>query len=525
MTKSFTLLPTLISQHYSNDELALLANTLGVDPENIFPSGSTNPIKAQKLYMNIYRNGRIFELLQLVHEQKPTLPLSPYLHLLMVGYTAYPPDEIKKMYVDLYADEQGLYYDTNTEKQAQKIQEYYETNDRAQAFFDMVASKFPPVKNTPYLNPALEQTSATNPISPSSQEPEYVNFDININPSGIENVYHVTAVTGTRQTQNIARQTLPDDSSFTATLAMFQNLLVNEASVTKLGQLIHRFLFPSEVSELFKIIKDQNKVRVRINIFGESLQLHQIPWEYCRFDEEFLATDLSTPIVRFIPTDQEATSLQVPEKMRVLVALASPADKNEIDIEAEAANIRKALSPIEESGKIELRIHEHMTNDDLIDEFMDFEPHVFHFVGHGGTKDNGEGFILLEDDEGNASEFDAEDMMTLIKTANEATKLVIFAACESGVAGAEAEQVANGGFMGLGPRILKEVPAVIAMQYVVPQATAFAFTQNMYKYLSRGEPLDKAVTRSRISLYLKGKDKVFWGIPVLFMRSPDGKIW
>ena len=526
-------LPSLLNDAFlSVNDVDTFARNLTLDPENVFSPNDNKIGRLQKIHRIAIQRMYILNYLVEAHKAAPHIRISDQLHLILLYSMIFSPEEVTKQYVEIYANKDGTYTGYNAETQARMIQEHYKATNKEAEFYGMVAEKFTQVGDYAFLHPShkaeipLPEPQNNDPSRPKKEETTYVDFDININPTDSEGVYQVTAVSGNAQTQNIARQTLPEDASFNDTLMMLQSLFVDEASVTKLGEMIHSFLFPEEVSRLFTKVKTQhNDVRIRINIFGESLRLHQIPWEYCRFDNEFFATDLSTPVVRFIPAFQEGATLQTPEQMRVLVALSSPADQSPINVSKEAARIQRALAPLEKSGKIVLQIHEHMNNDDLIDEFMDFQPHIFHFVGHGGTKENGEGFILLEDWEGNTAEFDAEDMMTLVKTTNGATKLVIFAACESGVAGAEAEAVENGGFMGMGPRILKEVPAVIAMQYTVPQETAFDFTKNVYAALAKGEPLDRAVTRSRIRIYLKGKDKVFWGIPVLFMRSPDGKIW
>ncbi|MCZ7669035.1 MAG: CHAT domain-containing protein [Chloroflexi bacterium] len=69
------------------------------------------------------------------------------------------------------------------------------------------------------------------------------------------------------------------------------------------------------------------------------------------------------------------------------------------------------------------------------------------------------------------------------------------------------------------------IPAVVGMQYPVPDQTAITFSQMFYQFLADGEPLDAAVTKARMGVFFSGTDKVYWGIPVLFMTSNDGVIW
>ena len=80
--------------------------------------------------------------------------------------------------------------------------------------------------------------------------------------------------------------------------------------------------------------------------------------------------------------------------------------------------------------------------------------------------------------------------------------------------------------MGLAPTLVDGgLPAVVAMQYDLPNVAAQPFMQTLYEFLALGKPLDTAVTEARIGLDFNILESPYWGIPVLFMRSPDGNIW
>jgi len=99
-------------------------------------------------------------------------------------------------------------------------------------------------------------------------------------------------------------------------------------------------------------------------------------------------------------------------------------------------------------------------------------------------------------------------------------KVVILNACKT------AKQDARAAIMGVAPALVAaEIPAVIAMQFNVPDKTALGFTRDLYRFLVSGYPLDTAVTEMRIGAYIGADDRYFWGIPVLFMIAPDGVIW
>jgi hypothetical protein len=67
----------------------------------------------------------------------------------------------------------------------------------------------------------------------------------------------------------------------------------------------------------------------------------------------------------------------------------------------------------------------------------------------------------------------------------------------------------------------------MAMQFKVPQKTAYIFSRNLYEALTLGKPLDQAVTEMRLAAYLDvdARDQNYWGIPVLYLRARDGVIW
>jgi hypothetical protein len=99
-------------------------------------------------------------------------------------------------------------------------------------------------------------------------------------------------------------------------------------------------------------------------------------------------------------------------------------------------------------------------------------------------------------------------------------KVVILNACKT------AAHNARDAIMGVAPALVRAgIPAVIAMQFNVPDKTALGFTRDMYRFLAMGRPLDSAVTEMRIGAYIGSSDKYFWGIPAIFMRAPDGVIW
>ena len=75
------------------------------------------------------------------------------------------------------------------------------------------------------------------------------------------------------------------------------------------------------------------------------------------------------------------------------------------------------------------------------------------------------------------------------------------------------------------------IPAIIAMQYEVEDEPAIVFNDALYTTLSSGLSLDEAMSAGRLAM-LKSVDLedskkscVEWGVPVLYSRLVDGKVF
>jgi uncharacterized membrane protein HdeD (DUF308 family) len=64
---------------------------------------------------------------------------------------------------------------------------------------------------------------------------------------------------------------------------------------------------------------------------------------------------------------------------------------------------------------------------------------------------------------------------------------------------------------------------VVAMQYQITDHAAIEFSRAFYESLADGLPVDTAVTEARVSVSMDSM--LEWGTPVLYMRSPDGRLF
>jgi hypothetical protein len=63
----------------------------------------------------------------------------------------------------------------------------------------------------------------------------------------------------------------------------------------------------------------------------------------------------------------------------------------------------------------------------------------------------------------------------------------------------------------------------VAMQYEVTDKAAIEFSRDFYEAVADGLPVDAAVAEARTAVSMKSA--LEWGTPVLYMRSPDGRIF
>jgi tetratricopeptide (TPR) repeat protein len=71
--------------------------------------------------------------------------------------------------------------------------------------------------------------------------------------------------------------------------------------------------------------------------------------------------------------------------------------------------------------------------------------------------------------------------------------------------------------------VRRGVPAVVAMQYQITDSAAIEFSRAFYESLADGLPVDAAVTEARVAVSMGSM--LEWGTPVLYLRSPDGRIF
>jgi hypothetical protein len=358
-----------------------------------------------------------------------------------------------------------------------------------------------------------------------------------------------------------AEAQLDDGSFFRGELHLDRkDLLLAEHEPEKYGLQLFYALLAGPIRQAYDLAAGQaqaqtgGRLRVRLWIDAGAAELHALPWERLyhvwRGQPVPLAASTQTPFSRYTALPiAEPEPLTAPA-LCILIAISNPRDLppglHPINVESEVENLRRALGNLRQAGRVkvtlvpgrtglspELRqrleddgyqVHDGVTS---LDNVFRLLPgcHVFHFLGHGVFRrqgERGEGVTTLffeKEDETWEAMKDGE-LVTGLDALGPLPHLVFLAACETAVRDPDAEHP----FVGLGPKLVKAgVPAVVAMQDVVPMDLARQLTGDFYRHLIEDGLVDLALNRARLLLFeAQGTE---WAIPVLFTRLKDGQLF
>jgi hypothetical protein len=266
--------------------------------------------------------------------------------------------------------------------------------------------------------------------------------------------------------------------------------------------------------------REDKGLRMRLRL-GTAPELAQLPWEYLysKSADRFLSLSKYTPLIRYLDLPERVRPLHIKPPLKVLVACASPSDYAALDVEREWENLRRATLELQENELVTLDRLDGATLDLLERRLGRGEYHIFHFIGHGGfDRQTDDGVLLLQDRAGRGRSVSAAHFGTLLRD-HRKLRLAILNACEG------ARSAVGDPFSGVAQSLVRQgIPAVIAMQFEVSDEAAITFAQGFYTAVADGQPIDAALAQARKAIFFEGLETE-WGTPVLYLRSPDGRIF
>lgn len=298
-----------------------------------------------------------------------------------------------------------------------------------------------------------------------------------------------------------------------------------EQSVQDFGQKLFDALLTGQVCSLYDTSlrqAEQQGQGLRLKLRIQSPKLAALPWEFL-YDPrqgEYVCLSRNTPVVRYLELPRPVRPLTVSPPLHILGMIASPRGPIPLDVEDEKRRVERATQDLQTHGLVDLTWLAGQTWRHLQRAMRRGPWHVFHFIGHGGFDSNtDEGFISLADEKGRTRHLSATQVGRLLAD-HQSLRLVLLNSCE-GARGSEHDVFSSTAAV----LVRRGVPAVLAMQYEISDEAAIEFAHTFYDSLADGTPVDAAVAEARKAVSFAVANTVEWGVPVLYMRSPDGVLF
>lgn len=286
-----------------------------------------------------------------------------------------------------------------------------------------------------------------------------------------------------------------------------------EEVVRRFGKQLYDALFPPLIRQGFLDRRraaqaDNEGLRIRLQL-AQGKGLQAIPWEFL-FDDrlnDFHILQIGSPLVRVPQGADDGVSPPAGPPLRILAMSARPDNWDQLDLEAEELHLRRVMEPLEDAGRVVLRFVRGQTLDDVRRRMNEPEPwHVFHFMGHGGTDEQGKRCLIFCTRDNRADYVTADDF----KRVCPGLRLVVLNCCESAAADST-------GFGSIAEELARKADAVVAMQYPISDEAAKRFSQIFYEYVVDGNTLDDALVAARQEM---ARLRSFeWGVPSLHTRT------
>ena len=274
-----------------------------------------------------------------------------------------------------------------------------------------------------------------------------------------------------------------------------------------------------ECLERSRLVADSRDagLRIRLRLPGA---LANIPWEYLyetRYG--FLGLSPETALVRYLEMPAPARPFPISPPLRILAMISAPADVPGLEGEEEWGKLTGALDDLIRGGLVQVDRLESGTLAALQRPLRLRDYHVLHFIGHGGyDEDAQDGALALEGADRQTRLVTGRDLGLMIR-GHRSLRLVVLNACEG------ARSARDDPFGGVAQALVRQgIPAVIAMQFEISDPAALVFSQSFYQAIADGLPVDVATLEARRSMFADGNE-VEWATPVLYLRSPDGRIF
>lgn len=293
--------------------------------------------------------------------------------------------------------------------------------------------------------------------------------------------------------------------------------LPNEEELMRFGGELFDTLFQDDVRRLYDEARSRQQRRLDFVVTSMIPWISEKPWEFAfdRTRQSFVATE-EIHFVRNVLTNVPADPIVRRDgPLRILVAAAQPVGFGRLSVDQEAQVILRGFQSLIDAGLVEVKVIPRITPNELHMALTPGDYHVVHFIGHGVfDEERGEGCLVFENERGGEYRLGERQLREIF--CKRGLSLVFLNACET----------ARGGRADFNKGVAQALvshglPALVANQYSVLDASATSFARHFYASLAQGLSIGEGAREARIAVnYSLNGELIDWAIPVLYARDP-----
>jgi CHAT domain/CARDB len=357
---------------------------------------------------------------------------------------------------------------------------------------------------------------------------EYLDFELNIEllPDGKLRVTLLNSPAGSATTNAVNPFTEDETRRIIGILDGSIRITKSDAvrTLRAFGEKLFTSLISGNIYAAYLTSKStagERGLRIKLGLENAGV-LQEIPWELIRDPQnDYLTLSRQTPLVRYPRLLTVRPILDVVLPLRVLVMISSPTDQEELDVEGEWRDLQEATAELRARGLLQIdRVDNAQLNtlQRKLREGTNYQ--IFHYIGHATFDERTQsGALAFEDPRTNSTTVVSGEALARELSEENSIRLVVLNACQ----GARSNQADP--FSGVASSIVaRGIPAVVAMQFAISDVASRAFSQEFYRTISEGFPIEAAMAEARraISNTLANFE---WATPVLYLRAPSGLLF
>lgn len=295
-----------------------------------------------------------------------------------------------------------------------------------------------------------------------------------------------------------------------------------ETRIRELGRAVFGLLIDDELDACVSAARAKaSALRLRFDLPPE---LHGLPVEALHSPaddpQQSLALDANVSVTRSLsmpratpPGSRLPTGDDQHDRIRLLVAVASPSDLYPVEFEAELAALDRALPRL----AVEQTVCEHATLKDIeswLDQHAN-DPSAVLLIAHGAFDEDKEyGVVLLESDDGRSHRVPSDLFSGILVQARQ-LRLVMLNLCSG------AQTIRTEPFAGLAQGLIgRGIPAVVGMSGRVTDHAAIAFSSQLLSGICSNRTIDEAMTGARHHIAnMREHTAIEWVTPQLYLHD------